>query len=206
MKTKVLIFDFDGTIADTFSRLIKIGNHLADEFKFRKVNIPEISTLQNKTPKEIIKYLNVPIFKIPLILRRLKKNLHKEITLIKPVEGIREVLIRLKSEGRVLGVLSSNSRENVTDFLKTHRLDFFDFIQTTSKIWNKNIRLKKLIKTHKFQKNDVIYIGDEKRDIAAAKKAGIKVAAVTWGFNPEKTLAVYNPDYLISHPQELLKL
>ncbi|MBU1122329.1 MAG: HAD-IA family hydrolase [Candidatus Omnitrophota bacterium] len=206
MPNKIIIFDFDGTIADTFSHLLKIGNRLADEFDFKKIQRNEITSLQKKKPIDIIKHLNVPILKIPVILRHLKRELHKEIATVELIPGLKEVLPQLKKKGHILGILSSNSSENVATFLRNHNLDFFDFVTTTSKLWSKNIQLKKIIKSHKLNRNNVIYVGDEKRDIIAAKKAKIKVAAVTWGYNSAKVLAEYHPDYLIKNPQELLQL
>ena len=54
--------------------------------------------------------------------------------------------------------------------------------------------------------SEMIYIGDETRDIQAAKKAGIRSAAVTWGYNSRKALEAQSPDYLIHSPQELFHL
>ena len=92
------------------------------------------------------------------------------------------------------------------DFLEHNELDFFDFIGTSSKIWNKNWGLKTLMDDHDLKLCDVIYIGDETRDIKAAKKAGIRSAAVTWGYNSCRVLEAQNPDYLIHHPEELFQL
>jgi len=104
------------------------------------------------------------------------------------------------------GILSSNSSNNVTEFLNNHDLNFFDFISASSRIWGKNINLKKLLLSHGFNMDEVVYVGDEVRDIIAAKKVGIRVAAVTWGYNSKKALRSQKPDYLISSPEELLNL
>jgi phosphoglycolate phosphatase-like HAD superfamily hydrolase len=53
---------------------------------------------------------------------------------------------------------------------------------------------------------EVVYVGDETRDIEAAKKSQIKVIAVTWGFNSKQVLAAQNPDFLIDRPEELIKV
>ena len=54
--------------------------------------------------------------------------------------------------------------------------------------------------------SNVLYVGDEVRDIEAAKKAGIRIAAVTWGYNSKKALEAYKPDYLVTKPEELLQI
>ena len=91
-------------------------------------------------------------------------------------------------------------------FLENNQLELFDFIHTTSKIWSKNRSLKTLIHDNQLKLSEVIYIGDETRDIVAAQKAGIRCVAVTWGFNSRKALEAHRPDYLIHSPQELFRL
>ncbi len=206
MQNYLLIFDFDGTIADTFHHILMISNHLSGEFKFKKIEPHEVEILKDKTSIEVIQHLQVPVYKIPAIIAKAKNQLNKDITVVKPIHGIREMLLKLKSIGYKIGILSSNSTENVLKFLKHHDLNFFDFIHTTSNIWSKNTILNKLIKNNGFKINQVIYIGDETRDIIAARKAGVKVAAVTWGYNSRKALQTHNPDFLFNHPEDLVQL
>jgi phosphoglycolate phosphatase-like HAD superfamily hydrolase len=51
-----------------------------------------------------------------------------------------------------------------------------------------------------------VYVGDESRDLDAARKAGVSVAAVSWGFHAPELLASMNPTYMLEHPRELLRL
>ena len=205
-KDPVLIFDFDGTIADTFHYLVKIGNRLSEEFNFNRIDPDEIKDLRDKNVRETIQHLNIPLLKIPMIVAKAKKELHKEIDSVEPIKDLKEILIQFKSLGHKMGILTSNSSKNVTGFLENNGLDFFDFICTTSKIWSKNWGLKTLMDEHGLELSEVIYVGDETRDIKAAKKAGIRSAAVTWGYNSHKTLEAQNPDYLIHKPEELFTL
>ncbi len=206
MKNRILIFDFDGTIADTFATIVKISNELADEFQYKKMTMPEAQQMKNSTVKEMITQLEIPLLKIPLIIAKAKNELFKGISTIDPILGLKETLVELKALGIQLGILTSNSAQNVDEFLKNHELQLFDFIQTTSKIWSKDHHLSKIIESNNFNISEVIYVGDEARDIVAAKRSGVKAAAVTWGYNSPKALLAANPDYLINHPQELLTL
>ncbi len=204
MDHKILVFDFDGTIADSLMYLLKVGNRLSKKFNFNKIPSDEMEKLQDKSSQEIIRYLRIPIIKIPAIAAQVKKELNKNIALIKPIKGLKEILIKLHAKKITLGILTSNAPENVHNFLKLNGMDFFDLIYTTSRIWSKHIGLNKIIKTNHFKKEQIIYIGDEIRDIRAAKKAGVKIAAVTWGYNSKKALKAHEPDYLINAPDELL--
>ncbi len=62
------------------------------------------------------------------------------------------------------------------------------------------------MKLHRFGADDVIFIGDETRDIEACKRAGIRCVAVTWGYNSEKSLAAQNPHRVFHRPEELRAL
>jgi len=205
-KNHVLIFDFDGTIADTFHYLLRIGNRLSEEFQFNKIDPDEVEDMKDKNVQEAIRHLNIPILKVPMIVAKAKSELHKEIASVEPIEGLKEILLQLKSLGHSMGILTSNSSKNVMSFLGNHELNFFDFIRATPKIWSKNWGLKALMDDNHLKLSDVIYIGDETRDIDAAKKAGVRSAAVTWGYNSCKALEAHHPDYLIHNPQELFQL
>lgn len=205
-KNAVLIFDFDGTIADTLHSLIEIYNRLADELGFKKIESDEINKLQDNSIQETLQYLNIPLLKFPMIVAKAKKALHNEIERINPIDGLKDILHQFKSLDFKMGILSSNSLKNVTEFLKNNNLDLFDFIHTTSKIWSKNHSLKTLMNKKQLNCSQVIYIGDETRDIIAAQKAGICSVAVTWGYNSCKALEAHHPDHLIHSPQELLQL
>ncbi len=82
----------------------------------------------------------------------------------------------------------------------------FDFISVGSGLFGKRRTLNKVIKQHNLKKDDILYVGDEVRDIEASRGVGIAVASVTWGYNSRKVLQAYGPDYLIDQPQELLHI
>lgn len=206
MKKRVLIFDFDGTIADTFNTIVNISNQLADEFNFNKLTPEEAQLMKDNTLRETIRQLNVPILKIPILVSRAKSAMLKEIATIDPVAGLKDILIKLKELNVQMGILTSNSAQNVSGFLKNHQLEIFDFVKTTSKIWSKDQNLLKMIESNNLTLEQVIYVGDEARDIDAAHRLGIKAAAVTWGYNSVQALSKHNPDYILTCPEELLDL
>jgi phosphoglycolate phosphatase len=206
MAEEILIFDFDGTIADTHHYIIKIANSLAPEYGFRQIEWEEAEALRDKTAKEIISHLGVPVLKIPAILTRAKRIFHDGIEDVKLIEGLHDVLHELHSRNVLMGIVSSNASDNIEHFLENHDLRVFNFLHSTTKIWSKHHSLAKLIKSKKFDRSKVLYIGDETRDITAARKCGIRSVAVSWGYNSHKTLAADSPDYILKKPVELLDL
>jgi phosphoglycolate phosphatase len=207
MAEKVFIFDFDGTLADSRTTLVKIANELADEFGYDQVTEDEISRLSNLSSKDIILQSPIPAYKIPFLLRRVKKELNQHIANLKPFIGIKEALMNLKQQGFNLGIVTSNMEDNVLDFLKNNELEsYFDFVYSANTLFGKNKTINKLIKKHELLIDEIVYVGDETRDIEAAKKSKIKVIAVAWGFNSADILAQHQPDFLIEKPQQLSEI
>ena len=203
---RTVIFDFDGTIADTLPKIFDLYNKYANEFNLPVLNRKEAEELRNKSAFEIIKSFGISIIKIPAIANRVLSELKKSITQIKIFKGMDEVLNSIKARGFQLGLLTSNSQENVDKYLDYHKLDFFDFVHSEKNIFGKSKTLGKLISQYNLEKTKTIYVGDEVRDIEACRDNGIKIISVTWGFNIKEILQKNKPDYLVDKPGDILKI
>ncbi|MGI0102043.1 MAG: HAD hydrolase-like protein [Nitrosotalea sp.] len=201
-----IVFDFDGTIADTLSVVIKIANKFADHYGYRKIPLSDLPKLREKKPSEALKHLGISIFKLPIVVRKIRFEMNKEVARLQAVKGIRDVLVKLRENECVLGILTTNSRENVMEFLKNNDLQLFDFVYTGRAMYGKGRLLKKLMKEKTIPHKDPIYIGDEIRDVEAAKKAGIRVIGVSWGYNTRTALQKANPDYIVEKPEDLQEI
>jgi phosphoglycolate phosphatase len=206
MTAKVILFDFDGTIADTYQAIANITNQLSTEFGYKALDQEELVLIKNLSSREIVKRSEISIFKLPFLVRRVRDELSKEIAELDPIQGISQALFELKKRGYVLGIVTSNNHENVDIFLKNNQLDhLFTYIYCSTAIFGKHRVLNQVIREHNLNVSDVIYVGDETRDIRSARKSHISVAAVSWGFNATEILQEHQPDYLIAEPSELLK-
>lgn len=203
MKHKVVIFDFDGTIANTLDSIIDIMNNLSDEFGFRKIKKEDIPYLRGKKPKEILKHLGISLFKLPFVIRKARREINSHIALLSPSVELLPVLRLLKENNCRIGIVTTNIEENVRKFLHANNLDQFDFFYTAKKVFGKDRTISKILKDMDLEKSYVYFVGDEVRDIEAGKKAGIKTIAVSWGYNTKDALAKEHPDYLIDSPMEL---
>jgi phosphoglycolate phosphatase len=203
---KVIIFDFDGTVADTFDALVKITNRLALKFGYKPASPEDLVKIKNLSSREIIKQSGVSVFKLPFLLRKIKAELNHEIHQLTPVPGIQEALADLKNQGNQLGIITSNDQKNVIFFLQSNNLyKTFDFIYSEATLFGKSRVINHFLKHAKLKPEEAIYVGDETRDIEAAKKSQIKMIAVSWGFNSEEVLAAHEPDFLIHQPKELME-
>ena len=206
MSAKVVLFDFDGTIADTYQAIADITNKLSTEFGYKALNQEEQLLLKNLSSRDIVKRSEISIFKLPFLVRRVRAELSKEIGELLPIENLSQILFELKEQGYVLGIVTSNVKENVDIFLRNNKLEsLFTYVYSSTAIFGKHRVINQVIKAHKLRKSDVIYIGDETRDIRSARKSNIAVAAVSWGFNTKEILQEHQPDFLVDTPQELLE-
>jgi len=198
-----VIFDFDGTIANTLDSIIGIMNDLSDEFGFKKIRENDVEYLRGKRPREILKHLGISIFKLPFVVRRARREINSSIALLSPSVDLLPVLRVLKANGCQIGIVTTNIEENVRKFLHANNLDQFDFFYTAGKVFGKDKTISKILKDMKLEKSDIYFVGDEIRDIEAGKKVGVKTIAVSWGYNTRDALYKENPDYLIDSPLEL---
>ncbi|MCX7117025.1 MAG: HAD hydrolase-like protein [Legionellales bacterium] len=200
-----ILFDFDGTLVNSFPCVLKKAILLAEEFSFRKVQEEEIERLRDLSSKEIIKFLNIPIYKIPLLISRMRKHLQSEMKTLKPIPGIQAMLEQLYDEKFIIGILTSNSIENVESWLNLHNMrHLFSFIHSESSYFSKKYLIKRTLSKYRIDRSQAIYIGDETRDIDAANKNNMISIAVTWGYNSEKAMLKYKPSFVAESPKDIL--
>ena len=205
-RPKLLIFDFDGTIADTLAAGVMILNKLAIEFGFRPLQPKDLERVRDMRTRQLMKFLGIPTRKMSRIARRGSEELYACIHSIQPLPGMPEALRELRALGFALGIITSNTEVNVQIFLRSHGLELFDFVRCSSKLLGKARMIRSVIRRQHVRAADILFVGDETRDIEAAKKAGIRIAAVTWGYNSRRSLEAMKPDFVFESPQELVAM
>jgi len=202
-----LVFDFDGTIADTLVEGVAIYNKIAAEQGFQTVHPNEIDQFRELETREILRRLQVPRHRVPRLLTTALRRLRRHVSRLPLIEGMTEIIPALHLQPRILGILSSNASENVDTFLGCHGLrNHFAFIHSLGTLRGKARELRTIMKKCQLGPGELLYVGDEIRDLRAAHQAGIEAVAVTWGLNSRASLAREHPAYLLDHPSELLQL
>ncbi|MGR6342614.1 HAD-IA family hydrolase [Priestia megaterium] len=204
--SKVILFNFNGTIVDTKLLAIDIFNEIASKQGYKKINIEEISYLSKLSIQERCKVLNVPLYKMPLIGISIKRRYQQYIASLKPVCGIKEVLEELKSQGYKLGFLTSNNSNVTNNFLANNSIDFFDYNQYSFNPFSKSKDISAFLKNHRLKKEEVIYVGDELRDIKAGKKNGLVCIAASWGYDSVALLYRGHADFTAKQPTDILDI
>jgi len=206
MKFKYVFFDFDGTISDTEKINFKIFEQLADMYKIRRISYEELVNIKKMSARQLIDYLEVKKHKLPFILRRGKKLLKQNIENVGLCKkNFVDIVKALKENGVKVAIITTNSKNNVASFLDNHAIDCFDFIISSS-MFGKERKIRKVMRKENLGSNDVLYVGDEIRDITAAKLSNIKIASVSWGYNTVESLLKHKPDYMLNDPSELIDI
>lgn len=205
-RPRCVLFDFDGTLGDTFEAGVEILNLLAGEFGFRPLPEDEVSHARDLSTRQLMRHLGIPQMKLHRISKRGTEEITKRIMGIRPFGGVPGMLRELSGMGVGLGVLTSNSEENVRAFLRNHGLEVFDFIKSSSKLLGKSRVLRTIMQERGLEAREILFVGDELRDIEAAQEIGVHMAAVTWGYNSASALEAAAPDYMIDDPMGICAL
>lgn len=201
-----IIFDLDGTLVNSLDIFIKLGNQMAEKYGYQPLNEESIKELLKLPMKKRIEVLKIPRFKLPKIGLEVLRRFNEYAAKVEPIVGIRELLELLHDKGYKLNIVSSNSLDNINAFLEANNIKLFDNIQSSRGLFDKHVTINRLISKLGVKKDEVIYIGDECRDIEACKKIGIKVISVLWGFDPKELLEKAEPNFIVSKPNEISEI
>ncbi|MFC4322555.1 HAD-IA family hydrolase [Litchfieldia salsa] len=203
---KYVIFDFDGTIADSKKAIVSSWNHLADKYNYKEISFEELDDLKKLSMKERSRLLNFPLIKLPVVMPELYKLFLKARHQVKLFDGMKEVLSELESKGYKVIIISSNSKENIQAFLEHNRINNVTKVICSSSIFGKDKLIRKFLRETRLKTSEVIYVGDEHRDLIACKKAGVKMIWVSWGYDSIEVLKSAKPDYKVYTPAEILEV
>ena len=182
MACKLAIFDFDGTLADSAGWLFGVLNQVADCYGFRRVGEAEIAMLRGRDNREIVRYLGVPAWKLPLIAAHLRRRAARDAAAIPLFEGTPRVLRTLEERGVATAVVSSNSEANVRRILGPECAPLIGCYECGASLFGKAARFRRVLERAGMPEEEAICVGDEARDIEAASEAGLASGAATWGY------------------------
>ena len=202
MPYTLAIFDLDGTLVDSFPWFLRTINDIADRFGFRRVRDEDIEELRRASTREILGRLEVPLWKLPAIARyarRLKGEAASEISLF---AGTDAMLRTLAGHGVQLALVTSDSEVNARQKLGASAA-LFQHFDCAASVFGKPAKFRRVIRRAGVVPQDVISIGDEVRDIEAARALGIACGAVSWGYAAPAALQALAPDYMFTQMDEI---
>jgi phosphoglycolate phosphatase len=205
-KYRLVMFDSDGTLADTLPWMRSVFNELADEFGFRRVEPHEYGQFRDLHGAAMLKALGLPLWKLPRVVVAMRRRMAAHAGEFRPFAGVAEMLSRLSARGIELAVVSSNSLENVRRVLGPENERLFGRLDCGVSMSGKASRLSAAVRAAGVAPDDAIYIGDEIRDGEAARKARVHFGAATWGQHSAEALRTCAPEFVFASPAEIAEV
>jgi phosphoglycolate phosphatase len=202
MRYPLVIFDFDGTLADSFPWVLRTVDEVADRFKFRRLRDGELEALRYCNAREVMKRLGVPRWKVPMIARYVRTRMAQDVDQIGLFPGAGEMLDQLADAGLRLAVVSSNGEATIRTVLGAHARHVSAIAGGVS-LFGKRGKLLRMSRLTGVEPRSAIVIGDEIRDLNAAKAARMAFGAVSWGLTRPEALQAGRPEALFRQMSDI---
>jgi phosphoglycolate phosphatase len=206
VKYKLAIFDLDGTLLDSFPWFCSVLNDVAERHGFRRVEPDQVDTLRGSSTMEIIRFLGIPMWKVPAIAQDMRHLKSEHLDAIPLFPGVDAMLRHLAGHGVTLALVSSDHEENVRRALGSSNAGLIKHYACGAALFGKAAKFKRIMKTSGVPSGQTICIGDETRDIEAAQKAGVACGAVAWGYATEAALRARAPAAVFSEINDILEM
>jgi phosphoglycolate phosphatase len=200
---RLVILDYDGTLADSGPWFVDNLNRFAEKHRFRRVSRDEIETLRGMSTRDIVRYMRVPFWRLPAIARDMRRAVAAPGGTAPLFSGVSEFLARVRAASIPVAVVSSNSELNIRVGLGEANASRVDAFDCGASLFGKAGKLRRMARRFGVPGSQVLCVGDDSRDIDAARKSGLRAAAVNWGYANEAALTDAKPDYLVRSWDEL---
>jgi len=200
------LFDFDGTLADSFGFFVASHEALARRHGFASIDAARVDEYRGLEPREIMRRQGVPLWKMPFIARDFMAMMASGGDGIRAFEGIGDALRTLAGSGMTLAIVTSNSGDNVRRVLGSEVMGYIRVLDSGADMFGKRRRLERVAKRCGHSARASIYIGDQTTDARAARAAGMAFGAVHWGYASAELLAGQDPDVTFTRVEDLARL
>lgn len=201
----LVVFDFDGTLADTFPWFSSVLNPTAERYGLRRVKEEEAHFLRGLDAREFLAHLGVPYWKLPFITRHLRKRAASERDAFQLFPGVEDMLERLNAAGIDIAVVSSNVEVTVRHVLGPRAAAQVRHFACGASLFGKARKFARVLALAGVAPPNVLSIGDETRDITAARKMGLACGAVSWGYMRRDVLEAARPDHLFDQVEDITR-
>jgi phosphoglycolate phosphatase len=206
VRYSLVIFDLDGTLADSFPWFLGVLNTVAREFRFREVAEGDIEPLRHGSVRNVLRKLDVPLWKVPRIAHRMRALKRADMAHIPLFPGVGAMLRALADAGVTVALVSSDSEANARDMLGTSNAALIAHFACGAALFGKAKKFKRVMRQASVAPDATIAIGDEVRDIEAARDVGIACAAVTWGYTAPEALRAQKPDAMLRRMEDIVAM
>jgi phosphoglycolate phosphatase len=204
LNRKLIIFDFDGTLADTLPLFLQLLDQAADKYGFKRMDRSRQQALRHLDARQMMALHGVPLWKVPAIAHFMRSSMARRLEEVGLFPGMDDVLRELKARGVTLTIVSSNSRSNVIRILGPQLAALFSHFACGAALFGKLPKIRKVLDATAIPREQAILIGDEIRDARVAAEAGMDFGAVVWGYNHVDALLNERPAQVFYKVDQLL--
>lgn len=190
---ELIVFDFDGTLADSAAWMLRNLNGVGERFGLRRISDEEAQRLRGLGHREVLRHLGLPLWKLPRIATEMRRRLSADIAEISLFPGTAELLQTLDERGLRLAIVSSNSEDNVRRILGEASAARIDAFECSASLLGKARKLRQVMRRLGVRAEATLCVGDETRDIEAARDVGAASGAVLWGYATREVLERFEP-------------
>lgn len=202
---RAVVFDFDGTIADSFEYVV--GFLERQVRRGHPLTAQEKETLRGMTMHQMAVHLGSPTWRLPFLFITGRREMGRVMYDVPLFAGMGEATRQLYEEGYRLIIVSSNNARNIRKFLRHHHLHaYISDVYGGASFFGKRRAIRQALWRNRVGRHRSVYVGDETRDVLSANLAGVPVIAVGWGFDRPELLAENNPLAVVSTPVELVRV
>jgi pyrophosphatase PpaX len=204
---EAVIFDLDGTLADTFPTVMRSYNQVMLDYTGRTWTLEEMLP-HFGPPEDVIFNKFIPdAARQQAALEDYYRLIEADGAEIKPFAGMRELLRELRATGRKLAVFTgATTRAGQIRLRHAGLLEFFDEVLGSDGLKNYKPHpegLWRLLEQFEVAPQTAIFIGDSPLDVRAGREAGVTTAAALWGAGSRESLEAAGPDFLLEQPTQL---
>ncbi len=201
--TRLALFDFDGTLADSFGWFQGVLGEVAGRFGFRAPHPDELEALRHCGTREILARLRVPLWQVPAIAAHMRALKARDAGRIPLFAGAALMLAELHRGGVAIAMVSSDAEANLRRALGPETAALVSHWSCGASLLGKARRMRAVLRAAGVPGAEAMAIGDELRDAEAAREAGLPFGAVAWGYAAEAALAAQRPAALFRRMEEI---
>jgi phosphoglycolate phosphatase len=197
------IFDFDGTLADSWRLMGQAIVEAADRFGYRRLSSDEVQHLRGQDNRAVMQALGVKLWQLPGIAVHMRQVAVQHADHIALFPGVDEMLVALARAGVRVALVSSNGEEAIRRILGVRLSRLVHDYDCGAAIFGKAAKFRRVVRRAGVAPAQAIAIGDEARDIDAATAAGVASGAVTWGYATPALLESRAPTHVFRSIDEV---
>jgi phosphoglycolate phosphatase len=203
----LILFDFDGVLADTLTDMLRFAQEVCDELGVKhKVVQPDLSELEVMSFATLGRACETPEDLVDEFVRKCTGKFAEKESPPAIFDGLGEVVRKL-AESHLLAVVSGNTEGNIRAFLEEHGLE--GCVRAVYGMEMPGSKVEKILmaKSQFAAEGEAVFmVGDSLSDVRAARDAGVKSIAVSWGHQSVGRLVKGVPDHVVRIPGELIEI